>query len=268
MSRILEACKKGSKADLGTIRTCARLNQSLNLVNENGQTGLMFACQNGKTHMVQLLIDIKVDLNKVDKDGNCALAYACIHGYGTTTVTMLARAGANLNIANRKGITPLMYAIRDHRDLIAIKLLEHDPEIEFACNDGFTPLILACNSCTHNQHLVNALLSKKSSELLVNHQDGDGNTALHYAIRDGYNNHIYLELLKSGANPHLKNKNGENVMDIIEKMENTTGSRSPMLLFVDLNNKDVKFSIREKVAPYAYHPRFATHFGLLDDVDV
>jgi ankyrin repeat protein len=226
--------------------------------------------------MVQLLITFKVDLNKVDKDGCTALHYACIRGYDTI-VTMLINAGANPNIANKKGITPLMYAIREHQFPIAIQLLNHGVEIEHTCNNGSTPLICACEFWRENKELVNTLLSRyplvsldNGSGIIplqnyVNHQDNKGNTALHYAIRNGYQNNVYLELLKRGANPHLKNNLGKSVMDILEEMENTTGPRGPMLLFVDLENKDTRFSIRKKMAPYAYHPRFAPDFGLLDD---
>lgn len=281
MSKILKACERGSKADLNTIETCARLNQKLNLVNGNCQTGLMLACQNGNTIVVLTLINLKVDigLNNVDKDGCTALHYACIRGYPAVIITLLIIAGANLNIANRKGITPLMYAIREHQIPVAIQLLNRGVEMERACINGTTPLIYACKLYYENQELVNALLSKyplvsldiKSDAIppqnYCDHQDNEGNTALHYAIRNGYKNLVYIELLKRGANPHLKNKNCESVMDIIEKMENTSGPRPPNLLFVDMKNKDVKFSIRKQIAPYAYHPRFATHFRLLDDAD-
>jgi ankyrin repeat protein len=273
MLKILEACRRGKKHDLNTIQKCSRLGHNLNLVNENGQTGLILASQNSSNNMVELLISFKVDLNNVDKDGCSALHYACIR-CSDTIVKMLIDAGANPNIANKKGITPLMYAISVHRFPIAIQLLNHGVEMELPCNDGSTPLIIACNSWRNNKELVDALLSiyplvsldTKSEAILpqnyVNHQDNKGNTALHYGIRDGYRNDIYLELLKHGANPHLRNNNGESVIDILEKME--TGPRDPTL-FIDWNNKEVKFSIREKISPYAYHPRFASYFGLLDD---
>jgi ankyrin repeat protein len=280
MSRIIKACETGSKTDVKTIETWARLKYNFNLVNGNGQTGMMLACQNGNTIVVLTLINLKVDvdLDKVDKDGCTALHYACIRGY-PVIITLLITAGANLNITNRKGITPLMYAIRHNKIPVAIQLLNRGVEMERACINGTTPLIDACKFYYENQELVNALLSKyplvsldiKSDAIppqnYCDHQDNEGNTALHYAIRNGYKNLVYIELLKRGANPHLKNKNGESVMDIIEKMENTTGPRPPNLLFVDMENKDVKFSIRKQIAPYAYHPRFATHFRLLDDAD-
>jgi ankyrin repeat protein len=280
MSKIINACINGRKADLKTIETCARLKHNFNLVDKDGKTGLIFACQNGNTIVVLMLINLKVDvdLDKVDKDGCTALHYACIRGY-PVIITLLITAGANLNITNRKGITPLMYAIRHNKIPVAIQLLNRGVEMEHACINGTTPLIDACKLYYENQELVNALLSKYSlvsldiksdaipSQNFCDHQDNEGNTALHYAIPNGYKNLVYIELFKRGANPHLKNKNGESVMDIIEKMENTTGPRPPNLLFVDMENKDVKFSIRKQIAPYAYHPRFATHFRLVDDAD-
>jgi ankyrin repeat protein len=102
MSKILEACRRGKKHDLDTIQKCARLKHDLNLVNENGQTGLILASQNSINNMVELLIDLKVDLNKVDKDGCSALHYACIRG-SDTIVKMLIDAGTNPNFANKKG---------------------------------------------------------------------------------------------------------------------------------------------------------------------
>jgi ankyrin repeat protein len=252
MSKILEACRRGNKSDEVTIEKCAGLKQNLNITNSDGQTGLMFASQNGKTNMVRLLLAHKVDLNKVDKGGNCALVYAIIKGFDVI-VTILINANANLNIANKKGITPLMYAIREHQFPIAIQLINHGVEIERICSDGFTPLILASKSFD-NQHLIQTLLSC-GKNALVNHQCNNGNTALHYAIGDGYKNTNYVKLLECGANPHLKNETGESVLDILDKIDGN-GFHAAKLLA----NTDNKSSIRDIVLRFALNPSFADYF--------
>jgi ankyrin repeat protein len=48
----------------------------------------------------------------------------------------------------------------------------------------------------------------------INHQDNDGNTALHIAIKLRQNNEIIKLLLDNGADVNIKNKNGKTPLDI------------------------------------------------------
>ena len=268
MSKILEACRRGDHASLATITKSVQLKHNINLVNEKGQTGLMLACENNRIGMVQLLITFKVEsfassrlqrlrirdkpsweplnLDTVDKDGNSALHYACIRGFDTI-VEMLISATAKLDIPNKKGITPFMYAVYERKFPIAIQLINHGVTIENTYENGYTPLIYAC--LFGNQLLVEILLRKDAS---VNHQGNNGNTALHYAINSGFENTIYMELLKHGANPNLKNNNGKNIFDIMDEIEGPGFHVSHLL--VHANNRDVKFSIRKNVSEFVFHP--------------
>ena len=257
MSKILEACRRGDDCSLATITKCIKLGHNINIENDKGQNGLMLACENNRIKMVELLIANKVLLDKVDKDGNSALAYACIRGFDKI-VEMLISANANLDIPNKKGITPFMYAVYERKFPIAFQLINHDVRIDNTYENGYTPLIYAC--LFRNQPLVEILLRKDAS---LNHQGNNGNTALHYAIHSGYENTIYIELLKCGANPNLKNNNGKNIFDIIDEIEGNGFHVSKLL--VNTSNKDVKFSIRENVSKIVFHPSNEGKLWFIDE---
>ena len=65
-SKFLQACLNG-KVDV--IKKCINLGHNVNLLNDCGQNGLFLACNNDQIEIVRLLIENKINLNKVDNDG-------------------------------------------------------------------------------------------------------------------------------------------------------------------------------------------------------
>ena len=82
--------------------------------NRYGGTALIPAAHHGHPDTVAILLRTRIDKDHVNKLGWTALLEAVILGDGSPTyvriVRMLVKAGANPNIADRQGVTPLGHA--------------------------------------------------------------------------------------------------------------------------------------------------------------
>jgi uncharacterized protein len=97
----------------------------LKSTNRYGGTALIPAAHHGHPETVKILLATKIDKDHVNKLGWTALLEAVILGDGgkthTEIVRLLVEAGANPNIADRDGVTPLAHAKKPgYRAMIAI----------------------------------------------------------------------------------------------------------------------------------------------------
>jgi hypothetical protein len=88
----------------------------LTSTNRYGGTALIPAAHHGHPETVRILLGTKIDKDHVNKLGWTALLEAVILGDGgpvhTDIVRQLVAAGANVNLADRDGVTPLAHARR------------------------------------------------------------------------------------------------------------------------------------------------------------
>ncbi len=88
-------------------------------------TGLIRAADRGHVEIIRELLKTDIQIDHINNLGWTALLEAIILGDGgknhTEVVRLLVDAGANVNLADRNGVTPLQHARqRDFRDIIAI----------------------------------------------------------------------------------------------------------------------------------------------------
>ena len=179
---------------------------------EDGDTPLHLAAYFRHVDICQLLVDHKADVTSVNNEGktplhravdrylsdsptvcrplitnesvnvadflgNRPLHIAARYGY-IQTVQLLVDCGADVNVLNEDGQTPLHTAAgreKDCPELCSI-LLKHNAKIDAVDKDGNQPLHLACKrGHTRTSHL---LLSNGAD---VNTLNGDGQTPLHTA---------------------------------------------------------------------------------------
>jgi len=80
-------------------------------VDSKGLTPLMYCIQNERSGMVDYLLEKEIDVNKQDDIGNTALFYAVFKSKDKTDlIEKLLKKGADMNIANNAGVSPLSLA--------------------------------------------------------------------------------------------------------------------------------------------------------------
>ncbi|XP_047410282.1 ankyrin repeat domain-containing protein 36C-like [Sciurus carolinensis] len=117
-------------------------------------------------------------------------------------VTILLENGADLNVQDPNGETPLHHAVYTDNTSIAAKLLSHNANIEAQNKDGHTPLLLALKENKH--HMAEFLIKAKAN---VHAVDNRGRTALMLAVRYESPGIIKL-LIEEGVDIFAEDKNG------------------------------------------------------------
>lgn len=99
----------------------------LKSTNRFGGTALIPAAHHGHSEAVRILLGTAIDKDHINGLGWTALMEAVILGDGgpvhTDIVRLLVEAGANVNIADRDGITPLAHA-KQHGYAAMVRILE------------------------------------------------------------------------------------------------------------------------------------------------
>ncbi len=140
----------------------------------------------------------RVDVDARQADGATALAWAA-HWDELKTARRLLRAGADPNLANDYGVTPLMLAIDNLSPKMAAVLLEHEADPNAALWSGVTPLMAAAR--TGVVEIVDALLEAGAD---VNaHDPRRSQTALMWAIAFAHPD-VARGLVEAGADVNAK----------------------------------------------------------------
>jgi ankyrin repeat protein len=120
------------------------------------------------------------------------------------TASSLLQRGADVNVLDKLGVSPLHQASQGGRLDIVQLLLDHGADINLQNSQGIPPLGLA--SRAGNIELLRLLLQRGAN---VNSQNKSGRSVLYSAARCGHLNVVQL-LIESGANVDLQTKHGSN----------------------------------------------------------
>lgn len=190
---------------------------------------------------------IRSDLNSSDIENNLEilndpnfqngnsepLLYTAIqrnYTHDKSVFNFLISHGADVNLQDKEGKTSLHFAAKQsallsdkegndiHRDdgMIADDLIEHGALVDIQDNEGKTPLHEAVihGADPRNQSTIQKLLDAGAD---IDKPDNQGNTPLHLAAQNEHRGLVEF-LLKMGADPDIRNKEGQLYGEINEDL--------------------------------------------------
>lgn len=161
--------------------------------------------RNDNYKISKYIIDKSNNINVMHNDSSF-LTLAILFG-NFELVKYLIKKGANVNLKDSLGGTPLQKAVTYYENDIAWYLIKHGANINAYSFRDYkqkkkSENILMIASFHHNIDLVKYMIKHRVD---VNYTNYDGNTALHYACREGYLEIVKL-LVNNGANINQRSK--------------------------------------------------------------
>ena len=167
--------------------------------------------------MVKQLLAGGADINVKDADGNTPLHMAVLFRRSENLDEILA-FNPDIDAKNKEGFTPLLLAVQRMGNEEAIKyLIQNGASLDITDPQGRNALLLSVDS--NQRGYIGFLVSNGMN---INSQDNNGNTVLHYVYNKVLENNFFIpfakdlakDLLKEGADPHIKNNEGKSPMDL------------------------------------------------------
>jgi ankyrin repeat protein len=148
------------------------------------------------------ILELGADINVKDKDGETPLYGASFYGR-TEIVSLLLQKGADINVKDKDGETPLYGASQDGNKEIVSMLLQKGADTDIADKNSRTPLYWA--SSRGHKEIVSMLLQKGADTDIA---DKNSRTPLYWASFYG-RTEIVSMLLQNGADINVKDKDGQ-----------------------------------------------------------
>ncbi|KKP07511.1 hypothetical protein THAR02_00432 [Trichoderma harzianum] len=165
----------------------------LNLGDDSGQTLMHHYAELGSEEAIKILIDLGADINVTDKYGFSPLLWAVVAGQEAIVIQLL-RAGVDVESTSADGKSALAWAAGLGRYSIASRLLDQDASMSRTRDSLGVPLKEAATFC--HWSTVMLLLHHGGDP---NYRDRDGWCAIHWAAEGGHPE-IVASLLERGAN--------------------------------------------------------------------
>ncbi|KAL8703732.1 MAG: hypothetical protein Q9201_003078, partial [Fulgogasparrea decipioides] len=211
------ACRIGS---FKAARLLLDAGASLNAADYDGYRPLHYLAQDsGDPYLANFLIDLGCDIEARTDRGYTALQLACMCG-NSRLLEVLLYHGASLEAKEWQAL-PLALAVQGGHVEIARLVLKYDSKVDRSCpTTQKTVLHLAAEGCARivdNGKAVGSTLTALLCEhgAKINAQDFKGNTALHVALSEGFNDtrssrqrSMVKTLLANGARVDIANHEG------------------------------------------------------------
>jgi ankyrin repeat protein len=185
----------------------------INIGDENADTPLYLACQQGETEIIRLLLEKKADPNQKCFDGWTPLHTAAVRGRADV-VDSLLKAGADHNIRNNYESTPIILAAGNGSDDVVRLLLSKGADPKVINSTGSSAL----HRAAQNGHI-------ECAKLLViaganyNLQKKSGVTPLHCATAGSYSD-VVEYLIQKGADINARSHSAGSALELAMSIGN------------------------------------------------
>jgi len=171
-------------------------------------TALVWASRSGHVKVMDYLIGKGADVEKAGYGGLRPLHHAC-NNMKEDAMSKLIDGGCDVMAKDENGCTPLHWSSSRGALSQCVLLIDKGADLNAVNNIKSTPLMKACI----NGQTTSAERYIKLDKNVVNAKDQDGNSALHFAARGGFDALVSV-LVEAGAPKDSKNKDGSTPLDL------------------------------------------------------
>ncbi|CAG8222257.1 unnamed protein product [Penicillium nalgiovense] len=199
-------------------------NANINATCKDGKTVLHMAAEQGHRKLIRFLLHRRVKSRKANQQGETALQLAIGTTHEEATVPLLIKTRFDMDVQNTvTGNTALHRAVDLRRPRIIAFLLEKGANMNVLNRDGMTPLQLACK--TDNCEAVSLFL-ERGAQLEI--RSSHGTTALHISALQG--NWVVFDLLMiGGADIDAWDSEGDSLLHMQAREPSTTSIAAYLL---------------------------------------
>lgn len=189
----------------------------INRTDAAGNTALMYALANhADINYILTLLSADADINAVNNLGETPFWTAVRQNLPPEIVKLLIEYGADVNKKDRRGETPLWYLLRTGGNEILVRtLLRGGADTEVTNAAGDIPLWYVLNKGGSDMIIENIILAQ--NDLNIKNEQGD--TPLLFALKNNYPSKFIKLLLSRGADPQIRDSNGNNAYDILRNSQ-------------------------------------------------
>ncbi|TWR25706.1 ankyrin repeat domain-containing protein [Mucilaginibacter pallidiroseus] len=179
-------------------------------VGKNGETALHAVVRRpGQLDIIKYFLSKGVNVNQADDEGNTPFMLAAASNSDTATIALLASSVKNINLANKKGVTALAYAVRGNSAAVVSYLISKGANVNVtdASGDNLAAYLMQSYSPQRAESFEAKLKVLQDKGFAVNAPQKNGNTLYHMAVAK--NDLALLRRIESlNVDVNAKNKEG------------------------------------------------------------
>ncbi|XP_063723526.1 ankyrin repeat domain-containing protein 63-like isoform X2 [Symsagittifera roscoffensis] len=241
---------------------------------ESGPRMFLDAVAKGKLHLAKFIVaasDNSLDvLNVKDSEGRTALITSVVSipeiRTRTKMVAMICDKGGDTDIQDNHGGTALYYACQLRANELVKILIKRGVDPNLSDESGCTPLIMCCRV---GNDIGTEILVKcyRRLGLDVDHEDGNGMTALMTALKQGYHEcaRVLVHLGKASLTKKAQQKEG--CMDPIEWALRNGYSQEEIDSIVQKHAVDDLLAVRDQLNVARTLSNFDSDLSATDETD-